>query len=175
MASKVQEVTMAKGGFRGHTAMLLTGLAIGAGAMYVFDPEQGGRRRSHAGQKALRGGHVARHWIACRCADLGNRAWGAVAELGSSLRDRNRSIPDDILEARVRSQLGHVLSHPGVMSVEVHDGQVTISGNILPGERSRIEDRIRKTRGVRNCTIHVFEREASEGILDLQRQSGWSR
>jgi len=161
---------MAKGG---NTAMLLTGLAIGAGAMYIFDPEQGCRRRAYAGQKAMHGGHAAGQWITGKSADFAHRAWGAVTELRCSLRDRKRSIPDDILEARVRSQLGHVLSYPGAISVHAHDGQVTISGNVLPGERSRVEDRIRKTRGVRNWNIQVVERQVIERIPELQGQSHW--
>jgi hypothetical protein len=168
---------MAKGGFRdrmGDTALLLTGLAIGAGVMYVFDPEQGGRRRADAGQKAIRGGHVAGRWIGCKSIDLANRAWGAVAELGSSLRDRSRNIPDDILEARVRSQLGHVLSHPGAIAVQTDDGQVTISGNVLPGERAKVEDRMRKTRGVQKCNIQVTE-QSPEGVPELQGRSRWQR
>ena len=165
---------MANSGFRdrmGDTAMILTGLAIGAGAMYIFDPEEGSRRRAQAGQKAIRGGHVAGRWIGRKTIDLANRAWGVGAELSSKFRDRTRDIPDQQLEARARAQLGHVLSHPGAIEIRAQNGVVTVSGDVLEGERAKIEERLRKTRGVHNCNLEVREHAGPGDISSLQGPS----
>jgi hypothetical protein len=67
-----------------------------------------------------------------------------------------------------------VLSHPGAIAVQTDDGQVTISGNVLPGERAKVEDRMRKTRGVQKCNIQVTE-QSPEGVPELQGRSRWQR
>lgn len=153
------------------TAMLLTGMAIGAGVMYVFDAESGAGRRAKAGQKLSRGGHALGRWFTGGSMDLANRAWGAVAEFGSVLRERNQHISDDMLDARVRAQLGHVLSHSGDVEVRVRDGEVTIAGEIPADERNRIEKRLRKTRGVR--AFHLDVREPSlQGVSHGLHKSG---
>lgn len=169
---------MSKNRFRnrmGDTAMLLTGFAIGAGAMYVFDPEAGAGRRAAVGQKVVGGSRTAGRWLGSKTLDTANRAWGAVAELGSRLGDRGREIPDDQLEARVRAQLGHVVSHPGALTVHAQSGAITISGDVLEGERTKIEERLGKTRGVRSCTIEVHEHGDANGIPSLQGHSRWQR
>lgn len=167
---------MSKNRFRdrmGDTAMLLTGFAIGAGAMYVFDPEAGAGRRAAVGQKVVGGSRTAGRWMGSKTIDTANRAWGAVAELGSRWRDRGHVIPNDQLEARVRAQLGHVVSHPGALAVSSQNGDITISGDVLEGESSRIEERLKKTRGVRTCNLDVREHAALNDIPSLQGGSRW--
>lgn len=153
-------------------AMLLTGLAIGAGAMYIFDPKTGSGRRSAAAQKIIRGTRVSSRWLAGKSSNLANRMWGSMAELGSSLRDHSRNIPDDQLELRVRAQLGHVVSHSGLLHVRARDGNVEITGNVLPGEREKIEHRLRETRGVRKCHINVKEGPEQQRVVPMQGRLG---
>ena len=66
------------------------GAGLGAGLMYLFDPEEGRRRRSLARDKAVhslkKGSRVALR----TSRDLGNRTKGLVAEAGSRLRRRGR-------------------------------------------------------------------------------------
>src|SRR5438128_6823791 len=100
-----------------HTATLLTGMALGAGIMYIFDEQSGGLRRAWARDKMVRATHASAWWTRRQARDLGNRALGSMYELRSSLRDRGREIPDDVLRERVRTQLGHVVSHPGSLDV----------------------------------------------------------
>ena len=146
----------------GHTMTLLNGMVIGAGIMYVFDPQRGAARRSYARDKLIRGANAAGCFLRKRGKDLGNRAWGSVAEVFATVKDSSIEIPDYKLEQRVRAQLGHVLSHPSGVVVLAHDGVVTISGPVLRGEGEKIRERLAKTRGVRECIVEVREHDAKD-------------
>jgi osmotically-inducible protein OsmY len=82
-----------------------------------------------------------------------------------------QQIPDETLRQRVRAQLGHVVSHPGSIEVEVGNHIVNIRGPVLRGERWKIEQRLAKTRGVKECRIEVTEHEPGTNIPGLQGQS----
>jgi hypothetical protein len=70
----------------GSVAAWLGGIAVGALAMYVFDPERGRRRRALARDKAIHAAHVAGDRLGAKSRDLSNRAKGFVAETRSSLQ-----------------------------------------------------------------------------------------
>src|SRR5947209_2757342 len=138
-----------------NTMTLLTGMAVGAGIMYLFDAHAGGRRRSLVRDKMIHGLHLGGRYAGKQSRNLLNHIWGSAAELASSVRDRASVVPDEILEQRVRSQLGHVVSHPGLIAVRAGDGEVTVSGIVLPGEEPKIRRRLEQTRGIRECHIDV--------------------
>jgi hypothetical protein len=87
------------------------GAGLGAGLMYLLDPQGGGRRRALARAKAVhllkKGGEAALK----TSRDLGNRTKGLLAEARSSLR--HEAVDDDILLDRVRSKIGRVVSGNG--------------------------------------------------------------
>lgn len=149
-----------------HTVTLVSGMIIGATIMYVFDENRGAKRRAQARDKVVHAGHLLSRGIRKRGRDLMNRAFGSVAELRSSVRDRARNVSDDQLVDRVRSQLGHVVSHSGLLRVEVRDGCVTVGGPVLEREVEKIRNRMTKIRGVKECRLEV------EPHADLERASG---
>jgi len=59
----------------------LLGVAVGALAMLIMDPQQGRRRRALVRDKLVHAGHVSRDFIESRSRDLRNRAQGVVAEI----------------------------------------------------------------------------------------------
>jgi hypothetical protein len=140
-----------------HSFTLLSGMAIGAAVMYVFDEHRGAARRAYARDKVIRAGHRVGRSLNRQGRNLLHRALGSVAELHSKIRDR-RGITDDQLVRRVRSQLGHVVSHIGLVDVEAFDGNVRVSGPVLPTEIDNIRHRVEKTRGVKQCDLHVEPR-----------------
>lgn len=149
-----------------YTVTLVSGMIIGATIMYIFDEHRGAKRRSYARDKISHAAHSLGREARKRTRDLFNRGFGSIAELGSSLRDRVRSLPDDQLVDRVRSQLGHVVSHSGLLQVYAKDGCVTVSGPVLDREIDQIRNRTKKIRGVRECQVQV------EPHADLDRVSG---
>ncbi|HWR17096.1 MAG TPA: hypothetical protein VN577_19865 [Terriglobales bacterium] len=157
---------------RNNGLMLLAGLAIGAGAMALIDPGRGARRRSWLRDKLSRGAHSSNRQIDKKARHIRNEAFGAISERKARLF--NRHVPDEILEERVKAQIGHVLSHCSV-DVRAHGGHVTIEGPVLRGERQKIADRLDVTRGVRSYDLFVREHDSDEGLPSLQGASRFQR
>src|SRR5947209_19285841 len=107
-----------------HGVTLLSGMALGAGLMYVFDPARGAARRAYARGKLVRWTRLLGCQLNKQTRNLGNHVVGSVAELRSSIRDRMRSIDDPVLVERVRAQLGHVVSHPRLIDVIAGHGKI---------------------------------------------------
>jgi hypothetical protein len=55
-------------------------LGLGAAAMYLFDPEQGRRRRALVGDQMTKARRIIRERAAGAARDLGNRAYGLGAK-----------------------------------------------------------------------------------------------
>lgn len=68
----------------GKAAALLSGIGIGAGLMYLLDPERGRLRRAIARDRALSLANKAGDAVASRSRDIGNRAKGVAAEVASA-------------------------------------------------------------------------------------------
>src|SRR5579871_5977426 len=96
---------------------LLAGMGLGAGLMYVFDADNGRRRRALARHKVVRGVRQLRERGSNRLKDAWNHLYGAIAESGSRVRDIARPPESEVLVSRVRAQLGHVVTHPGALAV----------------------------------------------------------
>lgn len=151
-----------------HTVTLVSGMIIGATIMYVFDEHRGAKRRAQARDKVIHAGHLLGRGIRKRGRDLVNRAFGSVAELRSSVRDHMKNISDDQLVDRVRSQLGHVVLHSGLLRVECKDGCVTVGGPVLEREVEKIRNRMAKIRGVKECRLEVEPHASLEQVSGRQ-------
>lgn len=62
------------------------GLGIGAALMYLFDPDQGNRRRALIRDKAIGFNNKAQRVLGARARDLRNRAKGLLHETTSALK-----------------------------------------------------------------------------------------
>ncbi|MDQ3871285.1 MAG: hypothetical protein M3301_06695, partial [Chloroflexota bacterium] len=63
------------------TAALLAGIGIGAAAMYLLDPDQGGRRRALIRDQLMKARRVTTETVQRRSRDMGHRAEGTAAEM----------------------------------------------------------------------------------------------
>jgi hypothetical protein len=151
-----------------HTLTLLTGMVIGATIMYAFDEHRGSKRRAMARDKLVHAGHVLGHNIKKHGRDLLNRGVGQVAELRSGIRDRMSAVSDDQLVDRVRAQLGHVLSHSGLLEILAVDGDVTVRGPVLHREVDKIRDRLRKIRGVRQYRLELDSHDNLDHVAGVR-------
>ena len=113
------------------SAVLAAGVGLGAGLMYYFDPDRGSRRRTHARNQVL---HASRQ--------LRDKA-------GRQLRRASTDVDDRVLAERVRSMLGHVVSHAHALALDVSRGVVTVSGPILRNEMRRTLKALKRVPGVR--------------------------
>jgi len=122
------------------------GLLVGAAVMYLFDPDRGARRRALVRDQAGHARHKLGDGLEATARDLGNRAKGTAAELRS--RFRQEAVDDTILQERVRSALGHAVSHPGAIEVSVSDGRVTLQGSVLEQELDKLLSAVGGVAGV---------------------------
>src|SRR5689334_14163914 len=96
---------------------LVSGLGLGAGLMYLLDPQGGGRRRAQVRDKAASAWSSGSDVVRKTSRDLGNRSKGLASSVQSKLRKEDAD--DVVLRERVRSKLGRWISHPSALEVEV--------------------------------------------------------
>jgi uncharacterized membrane protein len=131
---------------------MLGAFGFGLGVAYLFDIDAGRRRRAMLRDKGFRGAKSAGRGIRTGARDLSHRAKGLAAE-ARHLVDREEPM-DEVIEARVRSQIGRLVSHPHAVRVSVLRGVVTLSGDVLPGDARTLMEEVPKFRGVK----HVEDR-----------------
>ena len=115
-----------------RTVALIGAGGIGAGFMYLFDPDRGKRRRAEIRNKARHINRIAIDAAGKTQRDLRNRLLGVRAEIGSLVC--SDEVADDVLKARIRSKLGRLVSHPHAIEVKVVDGRAILTGPILAAE-----------------------------------------
>ncbi len=77
---------------------LLGGIALGALAMFLLDPEQGNRRRALARDKLYSAGTKARKSMDAASRDLANRAQGMRSEASRMVSDISDSVGSKTLQ-----------------------------------------------------------------------------
>ncbi|MCC6731559.1 MAG: SRPBCC family protein [Chthonomonadales bacterium] len=105
-------------------------LGLGAGLMYLLDPNAGARRRARMRGQARRAMRRTEGFLATASRDLANRTRGVAAETRGHLFAE--PVSDAVLVERVRARLGRVASHPRAIHVTAEDGHVTLRGRV-PG------------------------------------------
>jgi uncharacterized membrane protein/osmotically-inducible protein OsmY len=145
---------------------ILTGLGIGAGLMYLFDPNQGRRRRALVQDKATRAARKTRDAIEVLSKDLRNRGQGLIAE-ARGWRHAEQ-VDDETLAARVRSRLGRAARHLGSLTVTAKNGVITLRGPVLADEVPGVLRRTESVRGVRAVENQLEVHQRPENIPGLQ-------
>lgn len=130
-----------------HFFRLVTALALGAGAMYYLDPQQGRRRRALVGDKVGSMSHDARDYVDSRRKHASDRVRGMAARVRSRFSSAQPS--DQQLYGNLRSRLGRTVSYPHAIDTDVHDGRVLLKGDILEGELNTLMAKIWSIRGVK--------------------------
>ncbi|HXG92565.1 MAG TPA: SRPBCC family protein [Blastocatellia bacterium] len=145
---------------------LIASAGIGAGLMYIFDPDRGRRRRALARDKVIHVVNKTGDALGKTSRDLSNRVTGLVAE-AESLFKRDK-VSDETLVKRVRSRLGRVVSHPGSIEVMASDGLVTLSGPILASEVDDLLKCVLAVRGVKGMVDNLDVHVDPDGVPGLQ-------
>ena len=124
-------------------AWLAGGIALGAAAAYLTDPDRGRERRRELQQ---RGAELAAQAAELVPSSTDPAVSGAAGELTPDLKDPS----DAVLIERVRSDaIGHSTARNSAITTTVEGGVVTLRGQV--DERSQREDllgRIREIEGV---------------------------
>jgi hypothetical protein len=162
----------------------LLGAALGAGLIYMLDPQSGRRRRALVRDKVTRAGHLTRDALDATARDAYNRGQGIITS--TRARWRSEEVADEVLVERVRAKLGRVCSHPHAIDVRVAHGNITLRGPILASEAPAVLRTTQGVRGVKAVMNQMDVHETADGVPALQgegtiagssfdiRQSNWA-
>jgi len=142
------------------------GLALGAALMFLLDPGAGRRRRHLIRDQLVHGGHALSDRRAAVRARIGNKVRGIAAEARG--RFTSQDVDDSVLEARVRSSMGRVVSNPGAIAVLADAGTVIVSGPVLSSEVTDLLSCVKAVPGVHEVHSQLTVRPAPDGISGLQ-------
>jgi uncharacterized membrane protein len=145
---------------------LITGMILGVGTMYLLDPERGRRRRNLVRDQLVHGANRAGHGAGTTARDLSHRARGMVAQARGRVQDG--PVQDAVLEARVRSRLGRLVSNPGSIEVAADHGMITLRGPVLEGELPGLLSGISHVRGVDEVRNRLDVHDAPGDVPGLQ-------
>jgi uncharacterized membrane protein len=149
-----------------NPAAALTWSALGAGLMYLFDPNLGRRRRHVLRDKLV---HYARKTRDCCDAtfrDVYHRTVGLAYETRASFS--HEEVADEVLVERVRSKLGRVVSHPHSVQVCAAEGVVYLAGTVLQDEAENLLSTVKSIRGVRDLAFSLDVRPEPGNVPELQ-------
>lgn len=146
---------------------MLIGTGMGAGLMYLFDPDRGPTRRARLRDRYADAVRAAQQATDTADKDLRNRAKG-WARFARSLFSTDAPVSDDKLAARVRGALGRVSSHPSSIDVSVRDRRVMLRGPVLAEEVPLILDGVYGVRGVIGVENQLEVHAAPGNVPGLQ-------
>jgi uncharacterized membrane protein len=144
----------------------LGGILIGAGLMYLLDPDKGRRRRAVLRDQLSSLMRDLNTGLDTSVRDLRHRSYGVVAE--TRARFTAHDAADPVVKARVRSKLGRVVSHPSSIHVVSQDGNVRLSGPVLAHEVEALLAAVRAVPGVRSVDNQLQVHEDGGSVPGLQ-------
>jgi uncharacterized membrane protein len=139
---------------------LAGGAGLGAGVMYLLDPDKGRRRRALTRDKVLHFANKAGEAIGTTSTDLSHRTAGTLARVRG--RFGGKDVPDHVLTERVRARIGRAVSHPRSIEVSSEFGWVTLQGPVLLNELDELLRAVWSVPGVREV----------ENRLEVHREPG---
>jgi uncharacterized membrane protein len=148
------------------TKAVIGSLCVGAGLMYVLDPDRGKRRRAQVRNKVRHLANRTNDVIGKTSRDFANRVNGLVAEAGSLFKCGEAV--DQVIAARVRSKLGRLVSHPSSIAVEATDGKVVLSGPVLAHEVDGLIKNVSAIKGVTGVEDRLEAHEKAGNVPGLQ-------
>lgn len=141
-------------------------LGLGAGLMYLLDPDRGTSRRALLRDKAIGMADSTADGLEVATRDLSHRAVGLVSDVRS--RWNPVEVTDALLVERVRAKLGRWVSHPRAIDVTAENGMVTLSGPILRHEVEPMIAALRAVSGVHDVTNALEVHDAPGNVPSLQ-------
>jgi len=150
-----------------NSLVMLGCVGLGMGLMYLLDPNAGRRRRALVRDKAQAYWKDAGQVIEKKMRDTQHRARGMAIEARQRLR--GQEVPaDNVLEGRVRAQIGHVISNAGAIGVTAHQGRVSLSGPIAANEEKKLLSTVESVPGVTEVVNQLEVHQDPTHISGLQ-------
>ena len=144
------------------------GAGIGAGLMYLLDPDRGRRRRALARDQTVHYLHETADATGTAARDLRHRSVGLVAKS----RRRLQPVPPagEALADRVRARLAEVTRYPGAIGVEVRDGIVTLAGPMLRQDAEEVRRVVADLPGVSGVEDRLEIKEQADDLPPSARE-----
>jgi osmotically-inducible protein OsmY len=133
--------------------------ALGAGILYLLDPQAGARRRKMLRVQAHLAQQRGSEAVQRQAEYLKGKARDAAAGAQSMLHRAGEAITDDALMASVREHLGSAIENASRVAVRIGNGIVTLSGSLSPEEAEEAAAATRKVEGVRDV-VQQFNQPA---------------
>ena len=148
-------------------AGIIGSIALGAVAMYAFDPDKGRRRRALARDKAYSLMLDTRHVSGATMRDVAHRL--DCLQARARRLWTTRPTADDLqLIERVRARMGRMVAHPHALQVGALRGRVTLSGPVLAHEKASLVAAVRAVWGVHGVEDLLVVHDHPESIPSLQ-------
>jgi hypothetical protein len=152
-----------------HPLVWLTiGVGIGALGYALLEPDRGGARRAMIRDRAMSGGREFARGVQRRSKYIKDRTAGVIHDAAQRIREKD--IPDDILEERVRAQLGRPVTNPRALTVSAHGGCVELSGSVLADEVGGLLRTVRRVRGVKEVVNNLDVVDPNETTNSLRSE-----
>jgi BON domain-containing protein len=145
-------------------AAFAAGAAAGAGTAYLFDPQNGTRRRHIARDKLLKLERRGAREAGRKSRHAAGIATGAAVEAAGA-GDRTADLNDPALARKVESEIFRDPEAPkGEVNVSVVDGVVELRGAVEdPAWAERLESQTRDIEGVRGVDNQITPRSKARG------------
>jgi hypothetical protein len=141
-----------------HVIEKVGALAVGALAMYYLDPQEGAKRRALLGE--LLTGGWQQHKAERATRRMARRAYHRIPKADPQ---RDAELRDEIREA-----LGRWVAHPRAIDVQVDNGVVRLSGDVLSKEREGLFLQVLKMPGVQKLVNAMTAHDSPQGIATLE-------
>lgn len=154
-------------------ALLGGGAGLGAGLMYLLDPQGGSQRRTLARDKAKQAYTASSTAVRNSATGLGERGRG-LAERGRGLAAGAGSflsrdgVKDRVLSELIRARLSRWVSHPGAVQVEVKEGNVILRGHALTSESADLLLKVSRLKGVQSVESELEVHPSADGVEAFQ-------
>jgi len=132
-----------------HILNVAAAFAAGALAMFFLDGSMGRRRRALARDKVAGASHDAADFVQGKGRRMAGRARGMLATGRLDRVSSTEPQSDEQLGERVRSRIGHLVSHPRAIVVNVQEGVVRLTGQVLATELDTLLSQLTQMTGVR--------------------------
>jgi hypothetical protein len=149
------------------------GMLAGMGMMYLMDRVADRRHRALLRDKMTHYRRVAERLLERKGRKLTHRVRGMFLERTAHAHDG--IVDDAVLVERIRSHMGHLLSHAETRRIEVavQDGQVTLSGHVVASHINRVLGHVATVPGVHGLvtklTVHPSVADMMNDRLSMHR------
>ena len=156
-----------------HSLSWLGPLSLGAAIMYLFDPNHGRRRRALLRDQTTHLARRARDASSALACDVQNRVAGIRARM--ERLSHEEFVDDATLEARIRTKLGRVSTHPGAIGVQVLNGIATLTGPVLADEHRALIGAVERVPSVEEVIDQMSVHDDADSVPGLQGEGSLPR